>query len=80
MPITLKNISPSEILASFTLCIIGSEDAMGFEEATEEHPPTVVAVDTADYLEVDGQEGCCLRSLELGVVCPFAVESLYRVL
>ncbi|CAE7867606.1 hypothetical protein AK812_SmicGene30101 [Symbiodinium microadriaticum] len=33
---------------------------MGFEEATEERPPTVVAVDTADYLEVDGQEplGC----------------------
>ncbi|CAE7542801.1 unnamed protein product [Symbiodinium microadriaticum] len=29
---------------------------MGFEEATEERPPTVVAVDTADYLEVDGQD------------------------
>ena len=51
-------MSPFENSCNFTLCIIGSEDAMGFEEATEERPPTVVAVDTADYLEVDGQERC----------------------
>ncbi|CAE7340615.1 unnamed protein product [Symbiodinium natans] len=33
---------------------------MGFEEATADHAPTVVAVGTADFLEVNGQEplGC----------------------
>ena len=41
---------------------------MGFEEATEERPPTVVAVDTADYLEVDGQEGCAEGPFGFGVL------------
>ena len=33
-----------------------SSSAMGFEEATADHAPTVVAVGTADFLEVNGQD------------------------